>query len=364
MARMDDERTKWRGTSDIFRFRTSVTLCVGIAVAVGALAFGDQPPTGTSIDINVVRLGDRPIVRPEMMLKDDGAWSGNINFPCIIHAPRWLEKPLGKYYLYFSAHHGTYIRLAYADHLDGPWTVCRPGTLRLQQIETVNGLSRLTEQITEAGERHVASPDVLVDDDHHQIRMYFHFWLPKLGHSSSVAVSSDGINFDPRPGVIGGPYLRVFRRDGAYIAIDDQGQLLRSPDGIEPFQIISQAVKRIAGDAQKRTSFRHGCVSLNGDTLAVFFTRIGDAPERILLTQVALADEPSKWRASSPIVVLAPEREYEGVGAALTPSSFKGETNVRQLRDPYLFVDGDRTYLLYAVAGETGIGIATVKWSR
>jgi hypothetical protein len=31
---------------------------------------------------------------------------------------------------------------------------------------------------------------------------------------------------------------------------------------------------------------------------------------------------------------------------------------VNQLRDPAIFREGDRTFLLYAVAGESGIGIA------
>ncbi len=33
---------------------------------------------------------------------------------------------------------------------------------------------------------------------------------------------------------------------------------------------------------------------------------------------------------------------------------------VRQLRDPAIFRDGDEAYLLYAVAGEQGIGVALV----
>ena len=73
----------------------------------------------------------RPILRPDMMPKDDGVWSGNLNFPCVIRVPDWVERPLGKYYLYFSAHHGSYIRLAYADRVTGPWKVYEPGTLRL-----------------------------------------------------------------------------------------------------------------------------------------------------------------------------------------------------------------------------------------
>ena len=36
---------------------------------------------------------------------------------------------------------------------------------------------------------------------------------------------------------------------------------------------------------------------------------------------------------------------------------------VNQLRDPGLYVEGDKVYLVYAVAGEAGIGLAQVEFS-
>jgi hypothetical protein len=305
-------------------------------------------------DVTVTRLPDNPIIRPEMMPKDDGEWSGNIGFPCVIRVPQWVDKPLGKYYLYFSGHHGTYIRLAYADSIAGPWKIYEPGTLRMEQVEAVNDASK-------ANGRHVASPDVQVDDEHKQFRMYFHYLLPKLGHKSSVAISGDGLKFDPKPGAIAGPYLRVFRRDGAWYAIDDVGALSRSPDGLQPFKPVSKAVTlAIAGDPAS-AHFRHGGLWLDGDTLWVFYTRIGDAPERILLTKLKLTDDPKTWEASAPVPVLEPERDYEGVSAPITPSTPIYQTHVRQLRDPFVFREGEHTYLFYAVAGETGIAVADLK---
>jgi hypothetical protein len=35
---------------------------------------------------------------------------------------------------------------------------------------------------------------------------------------------------------------------------------------------------------------------------------------------------------------------------------------VNQLRDPAIYVEGDEVYLLYAVAGESGIAIARVEF--
>lgn len=63
-----------------------------------------------------IRCPSNPIIRPEM----DRSIGGNINGPSLIRAPYWLPNRLGKYYLYFAHHRGTYIRLAYADHLAGP----------------------------------------------------------------------------------------------------------------------------------------------------------------------------------------------------------------------------------------------------
>ena len=57
----------------------------------------------------------------------------NINGPSVIRVPDWVQQPLGRYYLYFSHHKGTYIRLAYADALMGPWKIHTPGVLDVSQ---------------------------------------------------------------------------------------------------------------------------------------------------------------------------------------------------------------------------------------
>jgi len=83
---------------------------------------------GAGPRLRVMRLKDQPIVTPEMLPGADGK---NINGPSLIRVPAWIDKPLGKYYLYFAHHNGSYIRLAYADQIEGPWKVHEPGTLRL-----------------------------------------------------------------------------------------------------------------------------------------------------------------------------------------------------------------------------------------
>ena len=96
--------------------------------------------------MRVRRFETNPIVRPNM----DARMGDNINGPSLIRAPAWIPNPLGKYYLYFAHHQGKYIRLAFADELEGPWRLHGPGALDLADSFS---------------DSHIASPDVHVLDD-------------------------------------------------------------------------------------------------------------------------------------------------------------------------------------------------------
>ena len=58
---------------------------------------------------------------------------------------------------------------------------------------------------------------------------------------------------------------------------------------------------------------------------------------------------------------MRPERAWEGARLPIEPSR-GGAINVpvNQLRDPAIFEEDGRIYLLYATAGERGIGLAEV----
>lgn len=364
----------------------------------GEVPVADKPGTSAAPAASglhkptVVRFKENPIIRPAMVPgQDKDAPAGwNINFPSLIRVPEWLPNPLGKYYLYFSSHHGTYIRLAYADHLEGPWKIYEPGVMTLKTLCKVNGLKYQPDG-------HLASPDAHVDNAAKQIRMYFHA-KPMPGHLAGVALSTDGLNFEPLKGVLGGPYFRVFQWQGNYYAIDRAANLLRSKDGLKDFQQVSDALAVAADDPKalkegkssnkpkknkNKTKddgddgglpgrVRHTGVMLDGDLLTVFFTRTGDAPESISMTRIRLNADPKTWRAEPPISVLAPETDYEGVNLPVVPS--KGGTVIKTwaaqagqtgashaLRDPYIYQENGRRYLLYSVAGERGIAIAEIK---
>jgi hypothetical protein len=293
----------------------------------------------------------------------------------LIRVPDWVQASLGTYYLYFADHKGRYIRLAYADDLRGPWTVYPPGSLQLadscflttppdapedivEHIKarraSLSGPDTLPHDlVTELTTPHIASPDVHVDPLHHAIVMYFH-GLEGLGHQvTRVATSPDGIHFAARSEILGRSYFRAFPYHGYTYAMAMPGQFYRSKDGLSAFA---------EGPLLFNKNMRHAAVLPREETLYVFWTQVGDTPERILLSTIDVSADWHAWHATKAMEVLRPERPWEGAEAPLEPSVRSvAYGHVNQLRDPAIFVEGERTYLLYAVAGESGIAIAEVE---
>ena len=286
--------------------------------------------------MRVHRLRNNPIVTPEI----DARIGSNINGPSLVRVPEWLRDPLGAYYLYFAHHKGQYIRMAFADDLEGPWSTYGPGVLDLENSFFGNS----------SDPNHVASPDVHVDNDNRQIRMYYHGVVAKGIQRSRVALSENGINFEARDELLGNSYFRVFQHGGYHYAIGMPGVFYRSKDGLTGF---------VEGPTLFSEDMRHCAVRLKGDTLSVYYSNAGACPERILVSEINLTPHWMDWRESEPSLVLAPETDYEGADLPLEPSQ-RGltEVRVRQLRDPAIYEENDETYLLYSVAGEAGIAIA------
>ena len=197
---------------------------------------------------------------------------------------------------------------------------------------------------------HIASPDVHVDHGNRRIVMYFH-GLEDFGKQvTRVALSEDGVTFEARAEVLGRTYLRTFEHDGMTYGLAMPGQFYRSRDGLTSFE---------TGPELFNADMRHNAVLKRGSTLYVFWTQVGHTPERVLLSTIDVSPPWSEWRTSEPVEVLRPERSWEGADAPLEPSIRSvAYGQVNQLRDPAIFEEDGRTYLLYAVAGESGIGIA------
>ena len=311
--------------------------------------------------MNAVRLPNNPLVA----LDADPSIGDNINGPSLIRVPEWAAHPLGRYYLYFAHHAGKYIRMAYADAVEGPWHIHGPGTLQLRD-----------SGFRWAHHGHIASPDVHVEEARKQIVMFYHggyvlrqpkhampvrtqegssvgFWMNwKVNHQvTRVAVSEDGLHFRKLPGWLGAPYWRRFAWNGRYYAIAMPGLFYESDDGLTNFRPLP---------VELFTSFmRHAAVLVEGDQLRVFYTNVGDAPEQILCSIISLHADPGRWQIVDTQKVLEPATDYEGVDLPLEPSR-RGLILGRARRDPCIFVDQDRRYLLYSAAGEYAIAGATL----
>ncbi|MFC1639345.1 hypothetical protein ACFL3B_01120 [Gemmatimonadota bacterium] len=250
------------------------------------------------------------------------------------------------------------IRMAYADDLAGPWTVHGPGALRIE-----NTVCNNVDPSSNGDISHFASPDVHVDAESRQIRMYFHCPVQVSGPPGSddsytqvtfVAISSDGLRFQSGTEQLGDYYFRVFQWGGYHYALARAGALFRSADGLSVFE---------KGPTLFSANMRHSAVTVRDGKLLVFYSIIGDNPERIVLSEIEMLDDWMTWSETDPVVILEPEFEWEGANLPLQPSVRGNATErVRQLRDPALFEENGRTYLLYSVAGESGIAIAEVHW--
>ena len=319
--------------------------------------------------MQVERLLERPIITEA----SHTSIGDNIQGPSLIHVPDWVKRRLGRYYLYFAHHKGTYIRLAYADDLLGPWTVYPPGSLQLEQSQFPTEPPEVTPEhleafLTRAKSRgfdlgglghdlqkemtwpHIASPDAHVDNENKRIIMYFHGLESAGSQLTRAATSRDGIQFEALPEILGQNYWRAFSHDGYTYALTMPGQFYRSRESLTGFE---------AGPLLFNPNMRHAALLKRNNTLHVFWTQVGHAPERILMSTIDLSGDWLNWQESDPIEILRPETAWEGADATLEPSVRSvAYGHVNQLRDPAIYIEGNRVYLLYAVAGESGIAIA------
>ena len=345
--------------------------CLAAALACGtAVALVAQPGPA----VRVERLLDAPIIGPDL----HPSIGVNIQGPSLIRVPAWVDDPLGAFYLYFADHKGHYIRLAYADDPLGPWRIHPPGSLQIADshflteppVLSAEELARLSaaraasgarishDVLTEATTPHIASPDVHVDDINRRIVMYFHGLDGVSRQASRVATSTDGIRFMARPEVLGRTYMRAFRHDGFTYIMSMPGQFYRSRDPLGGFEEGPRLFNR---------NMRHAALLPRGDTLLVFWTEVGQVPERILLSTIDISGDWTTWSQTPGVEVLRPAHDWEGANAPLEPSvRSTAYGHVNQLRDPAIFEDAvsGRTFLLYAVAGESGIAIAEVHLER
>ena len=286
----------------------------------------------------------------------------NICGPSVLRVPEWVTAPLDRYYLYFADHRGSHIRLAVASRPQGPWRTCPAGCLDLADSlfctsPPTPAVAPPYWQLPGDGWRaflypHIASPDVHIDHERRQLRMYFHGLLPDGDQLTRVATSDDGLKFHVLPDLVAPPYLRAFRRDHAWYGIAMPNLLLRSPDGLAAFEIGGELLP---------ASTRHAGLLAHADTLHLFWTQLHEAPERIHYGRVSLCDDWRAWKLSGQCELMRPALPWEGADVAPVAAAWgAGEGLRNELRDPYPFLDEAGLFLFYVGGGERGIGIATL----
>ena len=341
------------------------------ALIVAAVALLPLQP-GPSITAS--RLRQNPLITVDT----SPSLGDNVNGPTIIRVPAWINQPLGRYYAYFGHHKGEFIRLAYADAITGPWKIYEPGVPQVRDTAFFRAQPDPSDGPPDFY-THVASPEVFIDEPNRRVVMWFHGWWTngqrwplapaeargwarqhQYGQFTQSAESTDGLHFTVRPAITRVSYLRVFPFDGYVYALARLGQLLRSRDPLAAFEIGSNPFK----DGPYADRVRHVAVLRRDRRLFVFFSGIGDAPERILLSTIDLSGNWRDWKASVPVEVLRPQATYECPDLPAAPSA-PGEIEGRaqQLRDPGVFEEAGKMYLFYSICGEQGLAAAEVTLS-
>jgi len=342
------------------------SLLLLVVCAVGANVSAQTPQLDA---VRVTRLLDRPVISPGI----HPSIGENIQGPSVIQVPEWVENRLGKYYMYFADHKGSYIRLAYSDSITGPWQIYAPGSLQIgesyflteapfvsdatlremQADREARGVRIAHDLRTELTSTHIASPDVHVDNENRRIIMYYHGLAAPGSQHSRVATSADGIHFTAQPQNLGRTYMRAFKHAGMTYVLSMPGPLYRSRDGLTDFE---------TGPRLFEPNMRHAGLLQRGNLLYVFWTRVGDVPESVMVSTIDISGDWQQWRQQGERVVLRPERPWEGANSPLEPSVRSTAYGlVNQLRDPAIFVEGEDIYLFYAVGGESGIAVAKVE---
>ncbi len=302
------------------------------------------------MSISARRLLQEPIIHASM---NDRVGS-NINGPSLIRCPDWVSNPLGTYYLYFAHHRGTYIRMAYADDIQGPWHIHQAGVFDLEQSgfpADLNAEDRLATIDKSFFYAHMASPDVHVMPENCEIRMYYHGLCANGEQMTGLAVSTDGISFSAVPGYLAPAYLRAFSYGQEWYGLTMPGVLHRSDDGLQTFLPCGTLLPE---------NSRHCAVLVDDNNrLHVVWSQVGEAPERLYYGWVDLNKDTADWIVSDQTEIMRPTLQWEGVHEPLMPSAYgAADALVNELRDPCLYLDGGKIKLLYCGGGEAGIGVA------
>lgn len=297
------------------------------------------------------------------------------NGPMPVKTRAWMNDILldgregpNEFILYYSSHNSggsesSIDVLGTPSVVEGPWRPIQPLNNRsVIQLPSNTSCSSLH------------SPSIVVDDEERSMFMYIH------GHGCKGVSAQPTLVFRSTDGVkwtrtTDGLYLfrdlfyltpLTSRRheDGYFYAA---AKTQESPEGSA---ILCRSTS-MAGPFERGPilgrGLRHLHVHLVQDRhLFIFFTLIGDAPERILLGTVDMMtddDDWMKWKLLPGPTILEPRFDYERGNARTTPSAAGGANGPRvELRDPRFIADDDTDglsgLLFYTVQGEQALASA------
>ena len=189
--------------------------------------------------------------------------------------------------------------------------------------------------------------------------MYYHGRNADGTQQTRRAESDDGITFTPLAPLLGDSYFRVFECRGYHYAIAWGSKLYRSTDGGYTFE---------TGPRLTEENYRHGAILITGDheKVYVIWSRAGDCPESLIISPLVTTHNEyelpwTKWRFGETSVLHQPERSWEGIDEPLLASKYGGIMHaVNEVRDPGIYEEDGKIYLLYSVRGEQGIAIAAL----
>ena len=268
------------------------------------------------------------LIYPNMLKRKEGE---NINGPSLIKVPKWINNPLGRYYLYFSHHKGKYIRMEFSNSIEGPYTIFNGGVMNLKDSP---------------GKNHIASPDLHVDYINQKIVMYYHTFYKDYQYTFR-SISSDGKKFVSKNKKLGYYYFRVFKFNNQFYSISK---------GKDSYGIIYKKLNKSWTVIKKKfiKNIRHTAVCVEKNNIFLFYSKIGDLQESIYCSNLDLTG----FKLFNTYKIVKPSLKYEGNNFVKKNSREGMELEyVNQVRDPAFFTEKNKKYLLYSVSGEKGIAL-------
>ena len=201
------------------------------------------------------------------------------------------------------------LRIEDSHFLTRPPVLNQDEAQRLTERYAARGAGLPHDAMLEATTPHIASPEVIVDHGRRMVRMYFHGLEAAATQATRVAESADGAHFMAGERLLAPPYLRIFSWAGQTYGLTMPGQLHRATDGVSRFE---------PGPLLFNPNMRHCALLVRDGILYVFWTQVGHARERILLSTIDLAGDWHAWRESAPVEILRPQRAWEGAAAPVS----------------------------------------------